>query len=246
MRRFVLDDGFLKAKHHPHTITRALDLYYSGLGSHRVRGYLRRHHREKVSRMSVHRWARRYGRMVYRYTREFKLDFNGRNLHCDEKIPNVGKENAYLWLMTFGSPHFICEMDLTRRRFKRYAKRMFKKIWKRIESYPPMIVSDGLGHYNACTKYFYRKSKHVVYESFKKWPNNNRLERMNGDIDDWLTRKGFKSIWRAKEIIEGWSVQHNFVERHSRLGITPAEGVGLDTSSRGDVWMQLIKMVAEG
>lgn len=229
-------------KHTPSIVTKALDLYYEALTFKKIKDYLKRHHRVNVSRKSLWQWAKKYGKLVYNYTKEFKVDPMGRNLHCDEKWPKVRGKDSYLWLMGLGSPHYIIEMDLTRRRLEKYPRKMFRDVKRKLISYPPMIVSDGYGGYNTCMKYFYRKSKHIVYESFKKWPNNNRIERVNGVIDDWLRRRALKKMRYAKLLFQGLVVHHNFVREHEKKGITPAEGVGVHLPLRENKWLALIKL----
>jgi len=243
-RRFVEDNGFLRLCHRPNTVTKCLDLYFSGLGSWKVVQYIRRHHRVRLSRMSVCRWARRFGRKVYSFTECFPLNPRKRNLHCDEKRPKVRRKESYLWLMAFGSPHFVAESNLTRDKDWERPQSMFSDLRKRLLSPPPKIVTDGLGQYNSCEKFFHNVSTHVVYRSFRTWPNNNRLERLNGSVADWLRRRGLHRMRSARDILLGWTVHNNFVNRHSRLGITPAEGVGLRLPTEGDAWKGLIELAS--
>ena len=243
-RRFVVDDGFIGVHHRPSIITKCLDLYNSGLGSWKTLQYIKRHHKRKVSRMSIFRWARKFGKKVYTFIRKFPLNFRGRNLHCDEKRPKVQKQQSYLWIMAFGTPHFIAETNLTADKDWSRPQNLFRNIYERTISFPPKIVTDGLGQYNSCKKYFLHNSKHVVYDSFKTWPNNNRLERLNGSIEDWLTRKGLHGLESARDLLIGWSVHQNSVHENSRNGITPAEGIGLRLNLKGDKWRRLITMAA--
>lgn len=244
-RRFVVDDGFLRFRHRPETITKAVDLYFSGLGSGKVVQYLRRHDGASVARRTVIRWARRFGRLVYELLRWLTLNPHGRNLHCDEKRPKVGRREAFFWLMALGTPHFVVAADLTRDKKWERPKTLFREARGRLLAPVSKVVTDGLGAYNSWTGMAPSRTPHVVVHSFKEWPNNNRIERLNGSLEDWLTRRGLHRMTSSRDLLLGWTVHHNFVHRHSRLDATPAEANGLRLGLDGDAWMRLIGMTKE-
>ena len=241
-RRFVPDDGFLRRVHRPGTITKALDLYFSGLGSWTVVQYLRRHHRVRVARKTVVAWARHFGRRVYEFLRCVTVHPRGRNLHCDEKRPKVGGREAYFWLMALGTPHFIVAADLTRDKAWDRPRALFREVRGRLLGRLPLVVTDGLGAYNSWTGMTPSRTRHVVVESFEAWPNNNRIERLNGSVGDWLRRRGLHRMDGARDLLLGWTVHHNYVHRHSRLDVTAAEANGLRLPLEGDAWKILIGM----
>ena len=79
-----------------------------------------------------------------------------------------------------------------------------------------------------------------MVKSFEAWPNNNRIERLNGDVADWLRRRGLHRSDSARDLLLGWTVHHNHVHRHSRLDVTAAEANGLRLPLEGDAWRKLI------
>lgn len=177
-----MDDGFLRRSHRPGTITKAVDLYFSGLGSGKIVQYLRRHHRVRAARKTVLDWARAFGRRVYEFLRALVVHPRGRNLHCDEKRPKVGGKEAYFWLMAFGTPHYVVAAGLTRDKGWDRPKALFREARGRLLAMPPLVVTDGLGAYNSWTGMVPSRTRHVVVESFDTWPNNNRIERLNGSV----------------------------------------------------------------
>ena len=106
----------------------------------------------------------------------------------------------------------------------------------------PNVVTDGLGAYKAWRGMTSSRTPHVVVRSFASWPNNNRMERLNGSVADWLRRRGLHGMDSARDLLLGWTVHHNYVHRHSRLGVTPAEANGLRLPLKGDAWRRLIGM----
>ena len=239
-RRFVVDDGFLRMSHRPGTISKALDLYFSGLGSGKVVQYLGRHHGVRVARWTVIVWARRFGRRVYDFLQCLPVHPHGRNLHCDEKRPKVGRREAYFWIMALGTPHVTVAADLTRDKKWERPKALFRKVRGRLLAPVPLVVTDGLGAYNAWTGMTPSRTRHVVVESWEDWPNNNRIERLNGDVGDWLRRRGLHRMASARDLLLGWTVHHDYVNRHSRLDVTPAEANGLRLGLDGDAWRELV------
>jgi len=241
--RFTEDDGFLGMRHTPNTITEALDMYYSGLSYEEVSSILWRHHGVYVSARSVLTWARKYGRKVWEATKRIKVDMKGRNLHADEAVLIVGPSKAYLWMQGFGSPHFIMEIGLTRRRLSKYPRKMFRTTKRRLVNPPPAIVTDGYwGYPKAISKWFYRLSEHHVAEGFGKWPNQQRIERLNGDAKGWCKeRRWLKRMWSSRDILYGWAVHHNFVEHDRRKHKTPAEAIGINIKLGRNKWLDLIR-----
>lgn len=243
-RRFVVDDGFLHRSFRPETITEAVDLYFSGLGSGTVAQCLGRHHGVRVTRKTVLDWARALGRRVHEFLRALVVDPHGRNLHCDEKRPKVGGREAYFWLMAFGTPHFVVAADLTRDKTWDRPKALFREVRGRLLALPPAVVTDGLGAYNSWTGMTPSRTPHVVVRSFDEWPNNNRIERLNGSVGDWLRRRGLHRMSSARDILLGLTVHLTYVQRHSRLDVTAAEANGVRLSLEGDAWGRLIALAA--
>jgi len=44
----------------------------------------------------------------------------------------------------------------------------------------------------------------------------------------------------VRDPLLGWTVHHDHVNRHSRLGVTPAEANGLRLGLAGDAWRALV------
>ncbi len=188
------------------------------------------------------RWARRFGRLVYGFLRCLTVHPRGRDLHGDEKRPKVGRREASFWLMAFGTPHFVVAADLTRDKTWERPKALFREARGRLLGPVPRVVTDGLGAYNAWTGMTPSRTRHVVVESFHSWPNNNWIERLHGGVADRLRRRGLHCMDCGKGLLLGWTVHPNYVHRHSRLGVTPAEANGVRWPPEGDAWRRLIAL----
>jgi putative transposase len=70
--------------------------------------------------------------------------------------------------------------------------------------------------------------------------NNNKMERMNGEIRDReKTMRGLKTTDTA--ILKGYQLFHNYIRPHESLnGKTPAEACGITIKGQ-DKWKTLIE-----
>jgi len=182
---------------------------------------------------------------VYEALRILPIDPRGRNLHCDEKRPKVGRGESFFWLMALGTPHFVVAANLTRDKGWDRPKALFREVRGRLLSPLASVVTDGLGAYNAWTGMTPSRTRHVVVSSFRSWPNNNRMERLNGSVGDWLRRRGLHRMDSARDLLLGLTAHLDYVNRHSRLDVTPAEALGVRLPLEGDAWKKLIGMAVK-
>jgi hypothetical protein len=70
--------------------------------------------------------------------------------------------------------------------------------------------------------------------------NNNKMERMNGEIR--FPERGFRGIKKVETpIIPGYQIFHNYIRPHEALeGKTPAEASGIKVEGQ-DKWLTLIQ-----
>ncbi len=92
---------------------------------------------------------------------------------------------------------------------------------------PFVLVTDGAPNFHkAYQKEFWSVSKpstHIKSITLKGQHNNNKMERMNGEIRDReKVMRGLKKD--DTPIIEGYRIYHNFIRGHQALdGKTPAD-----------------------
>ena len=61
-RKFTPDDGYLRMRFKPRVIRKAVGLRKKGFSSAEVRTHLKRYEGAKVSRWTIIKWERRYGK----------------------------------------------------------------------------------------------------------------------------------------------------------------------------------------
>lgn len=83
------------------------------------------------------------------------------------------------------------------------------------------------------------EAKHIRHIRLQGDMNNNKMERMNGEIRDReKTMRGLKK--KHTPVLSGYQIYHNYVRVHEALGKTPAEACGIKIEGKNK-WMTLIQ-----
>lgn len=107
---------------------------------------------------------------------------------------------------------------------------------------PNVLITDGLQSYHdAFNKEFYTNtnpcSKHINSIKLDGDMNNNKMERINGEIRDR------EKVMRGHDtpVLTGYQIFHNYIRTHEGLnGKTPAEACGIDVVG-DNKWITLIQ-----
>ena len=106
---------------------------------------------------------------------------------------------------------------------------------------PKTLITDGLRSYAiACDQVFDDDVKHVRHVTLNGDRNNNKMERLNGEIRDReKTMRGLKR--RRTPILRGYQIFHNYIREHEGLnGKIPAEACGIEIKGKNK-WKTLIQ-----
>jgi putative transposase len=84
------------------------------------------------------------------------------------------------------------------------------------------------------------RTKHIKHIRLQGDMNNNKMERMNGEVRDReKTMRGPKKM--DTPILKGYQLYHNYIRAHEALdGKTPAEKCGIKIEGRNK-WLTLIQ-----
>jgi putative transposase len=122
---------------------------------------------------------------------------------------------------------------------------LFREGKQRIGKRPSVLISDGAPNFHVAFKkelFTIRnpRTKHIKHIRFKGDHNNNKMERMNGEIRDReKTMRGLKKV--DTPILTGYQIYHNYMRPHEGLdGKTPAEACGIQIEGT-DKWRTLIE-----
>jgi transposase-like protein len=102
------------------------------------------------------------------------------------------------------------------------------------------FTTDGLRTYAVASKLIFPQAKHTMHITLKGDRNNNKMERMNGEIRDReKTMRGLKI--NDTPILQGYQLFHNYIRPHEALdGKTPSEACGIQIEGQNK-WKTLIQ-----
>jgi putative transposase len=107
------------------------------------------------------------------------------------------------------------------------------------------LISDGPRNFNDAFKSEFftisnPRTKHIRHVRWQGDHNNNKMERMNGEVRDReKVMRGLKIT--TTPILPGYQLFHNYIRPHMALnGMTPAELCGIEIQGQ-DKWKTLIQ-----
>ena len=130
-------------------------------------------------------------------------------------------------------------------KYKHAARKLFQLAKKVTGKKPDTIKTDGLPAYHNAYKKEFRtlkkpRTEHINAIKLRGDMNNNKMERMNGEIRDReKTMRGLKKD--NTPILTGYQIFHNYIRPHEGLdGKTPAEACGIKVVGKNK-WITLIQ-----
>jgi len=236
---FTFNIGFERMKHNPQAVTSAMQLYFSGESLRNVMKSLRLLGVE-VSHQTVYNWIRKYIRLMNNYLEKIKPKVSD-TWRADELYIKIKGNMKYLFAMMDDETRFWIAQEVADTKLKHDARVLFHSAIRVTGKQPKTLITDGLRSYAiACDQVFDDDVKHVRHITVQGDRNNNKMERLNGEIRDReKTMRGLKR--RRTPILSGYQIFHNYIREHEGLkGKTPAEACGITVKGR-DKWLTLIQ-----
>jgi hypothetical protein len=111
---------------------------------------------------------------------------------------------------------------------------------------PKTLVSDGAANFHEAYNREFRttrletRTEHIRHIRLAGDFNNNKMERMNGEIRD--RERVMRTLEKPDSpILEGYEIFHNYIRPHMALeGKTPAEVAGIKVEGQNK-WLTLIQ-----
>jgi transposase-like protein len=176
----------------------------------------------KVDHSTIWNWICKFALILARLAKLMHRNYTTM-WHIDEKFIKVrGSKDgfAYLWVVA-DSKSKIIAVHISNKRDIASAKFVLRKAREEAGSNPALIIHDGLQAYKKACRIFGRKtrsvtahfeSKHMFFEGRPIAISNNRLERINSDIDLWLhVFRGLKSFRTAEMWLESFRIYYNWL-----------------------------------
>ncbi len=243
-RTFSVNIGFEKMKHSPKAITSAMQLYFNGESLRNVAESLALIG-AKVSHQTIHNWIAKYTRLMEKYVSKITPGVSD-TWRADEIHVKFGGDMKYVFALMDDETRFWIAQDVAGSKETVDARNLFRKGQDAMGKKPKVLITDGLQAYKTASKSLWwthkleTRTRHVRHITMQGDHNNNKMERLNGEIRDReKVMRGLKN--EDTPILTGMQIFHNFVRPHEGLdGRTPAEACRIKL--QGDnKWVTLIQ-----
>ncbi|MCL6578916.1 MAG: IS6 family transposase [Candidatus Bathyarchaeota archaeon] len=230
--------GFERMRATPQIITSAMQLYFTGESLRNVQKFLRLQG-VNFSHVAILKWIKKYIRLMENYLEKIKPNV-GDTWRADELWIKIKGNMKYLFAMMDDETRFWIAQEVAETKLHHDARVLFHSAIRVTGKQPKTLITDGLQSYSVACEQAFDGTKHVRYVTFKGDKNNNRMERMNGEIRDReKTMRGLKK--RRIPILMGYQIFHNYIRPHEGLdGKTPAEACGIKIEGKNK-WLTLIQ-----
>ena len=242
-KRFSFNIGFERMHATPQMITSAIQLYFTGESFRNVKRFLELQGL-KISHVAVYKWIGKYTRLMEKYLEKIKPNV-GDAWRTDELFLKVKGNMKYLYALMDDETRFWIAQEVLDSKYTANINPLFKKGKEIAGKRPDALISDGAQNFNdAFSKEFYTntkpRTKHIRHIRWQGDHNNNKMERMNGEVRDReKVMRGLKKV--DTSVLPGYQIYHNYVRPHEGLdGKTPAEKCGIKIRGENK-WLTIIQ-----
>ena len=240
---FTFNLGFEKMKHNPQAVTIAMQLYFSGESLRNTMRSLKLIGVE-VSYRTILNWIRKYTKLMKDYVEKLVPKVSD-TWRADEIYMKVKGDMKYLFAMMDDETRFWIAQEVAESKHQHDARKLFMQARRLMQKQPKTFITDGLPTYSVTAKKVFPKANHIRKITIDgKVHNNNKMERMNGEIRDReKTMRGLKT--KNTAILQGYQIFHNYLRPHEALdGKTPAEACGIKIEGKNK-WITLVQNASQ-
>lgn len=243
-KRFSFNLGFERMQASPEAITSAMQLYFTGESLRNVQKFLRLKGVE-VTHVAVYKWIGKYVSLMESYLSQIEPQVSN-TWRADELYLKVHGNMKYLYALMDDETRFWIAQQVSDTKYTADITPMFTEGKRLAGKAPSTLITDGAFNFNsAFRKAYWRENKalairHERHVRFQGDLNNQKMERMNGEIRD--REKIVRGVKKDDSpLIKGLQIYHNYMRPHMGLnGETPAEKAGIKVEGQ-DKWLTLIQ-----
>ncbi len=247
-RYFTFNIGFEKMKHNPQAVTSAMQLYFSGESLRNTMKSLKLLGVE-VSHQTVYNWIHKYVSLMTEYVEKIIPNVSD-TWRADELYVKIKGDMKYLFALMDDETRFWIAQEVAETKYSHDARKLFQMGVKVTGKKPLTLITDGLrAYHDAYKKEFWTlkketRTEHVNAIKLSGNMNNNKMERLNGEIRDReKTMRGLKK--KDTPILTGYQLFHNYIRGHEGLdGKTPSEVCGIKVEGNNK-WLTLIQNASQ-
>ncbi len=240
---FTINIGFERMKHNPQGITTAMQLYFSGESLRNTAKSLRLLGMN-VSHKAVFNWIRKYTTLMEEYLDKITPKVSD-TWRADELYVKIRGNMKYLFALMDDETRFWIAQEVAHSKETHDVRDLFNARRQLTGKKPLFLITDGLpAYHHAYMKEFwttnYPKTQHIRHTTIQGQRNNNKMERLNGEVRD--REKVMRGLKKPNTpILKGYQIFHNYVRPHEALeGKTPAEACGIKVEGKNK-WLTLIQ-----
>jgi transposase-like protein len=233
-------------KHDPKGITTAIQLYFSGESLRNTAESLKLLGMD-VSHQTIYKWIKKYTALMSKYLEQITPSVSS-TWRTDELFLKVKGNMKYLYALMDDETRFWIAQQVADTKHTHDVQPLFKEARELMGKKPDTLISDGAQNFHEAYKkeYWSRippRTTHVRHIRLSGDYNNNKMERMNGEIRDReKVMRGLKKT--DTPILKGYQIFHNHIREHEALdGKTPGEAAGIEIKDENK-WITLIQNAA--
>lgn len=243
---FTFNAGFDKMHGTPQLITTAMQLYLGGESLRNVQKFLALQNL-KVTHQTVWNWIKRYTSLMQKYLDKIQPQVSG-VWRTDELYLKVKGNPKYLYALMDDETRYWISAQVSDKKYTEDIRPLFQEGKRIAGKKPATLISDGAPNFHEAYKMEYwsrvePRTVHVRHIHMKNDHNNNKMERLNGELRD--REKVMRSLKKIDSpIILGMQQNHNLFRGHMGLdGKTPAEAAGIEIKGQNK-WITVIQNAA--
>ena len=243
--RFFANEQFSRMKNSKHVVVASLNLYFDGLSVRKTQKELKKLLGEEVSGATIWRWVQKYSKLVSACVSKAETPSLSGKWHEDETMIEFEGRDAWVWEIIDEETRFLVASHLSGSRTFEDTFKVFQKGMDTAKARPRPVHVDGSYVYNsAFNRVFYSRYKVDKVElvqrvGIRARQTNNIVERLHETSKErTCPMRGFKNMETARNFVDGYTVNHNYVREHQSFEMTPAQKAGIKDENR---WSELIE-----
>ncbi len=231
--KFSINLGFERMRATPDQITMAMNLYFNGESSRKVKQSLVLTG-VKVSHITIQKWNKKYVDLMNKYLEKITPQV-GEKWRTDELYLKIKGDKKYLFAMIDSETRFWLAQMVSEHKGNDDVSPMFAEAQKKASKVPTTLISDGAANFHHAWKKQYRQknflhkeTEHHRHIHLSGDMNNNQMESFNSNTLR-MREKVVRGIKKDdSSILKGMQIHHNYIRPHQGLdGDTPADRAGI-------------------
>lgn len=229
-RYFTINLGFERIHATPQMVTSAMQLYFTGESLRNVQKFLKLQG-VKITYVSIYNWITKYVGLMKAYLEKITPNVSDA-WRADELYLKIRGNPKYLFALMDDQTRFWIAQQVADTKYTSNIQPLFRSAKEIADKRPNTMITDGAANFHDAFNKEFRtrenpRTKHIQHIRLQGDHNNNKMERMNGEVRD--REKVVRGLKKADTpVLTGYQIYHNYFRPHEALkGKTPAEKCGI-------------------